>query len=262
MGYSIDDLQKLMQRLRDPERGCPWDIEQSFESIKPHTIEEAYEVADAIERKDMHDLKDELGDLLLQVVFHAQMASESGHFNIYDIITHVTDKMIFRHPHVFENTQAKSAKDVEQRIWEEQKEREKQLNHKNKHYYLDDVTRNLPSLLLAQKLQKRVKKTGFVYADIEAVFAKVREEIAELEEALRLKDDKNIEEEYGDLLLITALLGSELRMNPEECLRKACLKFIDRFNKIEDLLKSKSKTLSEASIDEMVHAWSQVKQGN
>jgi len=193
----IRTLSSRWPRLRSPDNGCPWDIEQTFETIKPHTIEEAYEVADAIERNNMNDLKDELGDLLFQVLFHTQMASEQSSFTIDDVIDHVTKKMIFRHPHVFTDNKAKDAKDVEENVWEQQKAKEK--GDKTDGNTLDGVTRALPALLFTNKIQKKTRKMGFSYPSIDHVFEKLDEEVGELKQAMF--ENTNIAEEYGDVLL-------------------------------------------------------------
>jgi nucleoside triphosphate diphosphatase len=257
--YDINDLKELMARLRSPVNGCPWDIEQDFNSIKPHTIEEAYEVADAIERSNMNDLKDELGDLLFQVIFHAQMAKEQDKFSIDDVIDHVTKKMIFRHPHVFDNCVAETADDVRDNIWEQQKIKEKQ-NQKNENgYYLDNVTRAFPALLLANKIQKKVRNKGFKYSDLNAVLDKLSEEINELKQAVNDNNQNDIDEELGDILFVSALLAEHTQSNPEECLRQACLKFIRRFNAVEDDLKGFGKTLDTADIHDMEQSWTRIK---
>ena len=256
--YDFKDLKTLMERLRNPDNGCPWDIEQTFETIKPHTIEEAYEVADAIERKDYDDLKDELGDLLFQVLFHARIAEEENRFTVDDVIHHVTAKMIFRHPHVFGDTKAETAADVEKIVWEEQKAKEKKVKKKGD-YYLDDVTRNLPSLLLANKIQKRIRKVGFQYLTLHAALDKLSEEIEELKEAYEAQDQDNTEEEFGDILFATALLGVEINANPEESLRKSCFKFFKRFNAVEAYLEKDGKNLNDATIEEMTKVWCQIK---
>lgn len=260
--HKLEDLLALMRRLRSPIDGCPWDVEQDFKSIKQHTIEEAYEVADAIEREDMDDLKDELGDLLFQVVFHAQMAQEADLFCFDDIIDHVTKKMIFRHPHVFENIQADTADSVKNNVWEQQKDKEKKgKTDCEQSHYLDRVTRALPSLSLANKVQKYVQRTGFKYDTIDDVFLKMDEEILELKNAIHTKNNKDIEEEYGDVLFATALLARyiETEKTAEDILRQSCLKFITRFNAMEDHLKSDNKELHETSIDELMAAWETIK---
>jgi ATP diphosphatase len=257
--YDLEDLKNLMILLRNPEKGCPWDVEQNFQSIKPHTIEEAYEVADAIEREDMNDLKDELGDLLFQIVFHAQMADEKALFNIDDIIDHVTKKMIFRHPHVFGNDKTHTASDVKNIVWEAQKDKEKASEHNEN--YLDSLTMNLPALLLASKIQKKVCKVGFQYPNFESVLEKLDEEIAELKGAIEHQNQSDIEDEFGDILFVTALLGRHCGVdNPEETLRKANLKFIRRFHAVETYLKEEKKlSLRDATIEDMSAAWIAIK---
>lgn len=267
--YQIADLLKLMERLRDRDNGCPWDIEQNFESIKPHTVEEAYEVADAIERGDMNDLKDELGDLLFQIVFHAQMANEMNLFSFDDIVDHVTKKMIFRHPHVFENDAPVTAEDVSNHIWDRQKDKEKAgktallatngaLSHAPE-YVLNSLTMNLPSLLLANKIQKKVRKAGFAYSEMDEVFAKLDEEIAELREAIDKEDAHNIEEEYGDILFVAALIGQHIKIDAEQALRKANIKFIERFGRLEDDLSERGLSVQKADITQMLMAWRRIK---
>jgi ATP diphosphatase len=258
--YSIQDLLQLMERLRSPINGCPWDVEQNFQTIKPHTIEEAYEVADAIERNDMNDLKDELGDLLFQVIFHAQMAHEDDLFTFDDIVDHVTKKMIFRHPHVFSDTKADNAKAVKDNVWEQQKDKERNSTIKNNHY-LDKVTHSLPSLSLANKIQKNVHKVGFKYTTIEDVFQKLDEELNELKQAIASKNQKDIEEEYGDVLIVSALLAHHIdsEKTAEDILRESCFKFIKRFNAVEDHLKKQNVSLDQASINQMMDTWSIIK---
>lgn len=255
--YNLDDLKDLMKRLRSPDNGCPWDIEQTFETIKPHTVEEAYEVADAIERNHMDDLKDELGDLLFQIMFHSEMASEKNHFNMDDIIDHVTKKMIFRHPHVFGDKTAADADDVKDNIWEQQKAKERSKICDN--YYLNSVTKSLPALLFANKIQKRVRKIGFKYPNFHAALDKLDEEIKELKQALDDDNQDHIKDEYGDVLFMTALLGEHINANAEESLRMGCLKFIKRFNNVEGYLKQKNIPLETASIEDMTAAWLAIK---
>ena len=260
--YSINDLKDLMARLRDKDAGCPWDLEQDFQSIKPYTIEEAYEVADAIENGNMTDLKDELGDLLFQVIFHAQMASEQNEFNFDDVIDHVTKKMIFRHPHVFGGDNANDAHDVKDRVWEQQKAKERAAKSVMNNYYLDTVTRALPSLLLANKIQKQVHKVGFEFPSIDDVYGKLNEEILELKEACANNDQAAIHDEMGDVLFCAALIAQTLGINSEESLRQANLKFIERFNGVEDILKADGRTLTEANLDEMMAAWQLIKRNS
>ena len=254
--YDLDDLKALMKRLRNPDNGCPWDIEQTFETIKPHTVEEAYEVADAIERGNMDDMKDELGDLLFQVIFHAQMGDEANLFSFDDIIDHVTKKMIFRHPHVFGTDTAKTADDVKDTIWEAQKEKEKPQSDSA----LDGLTMNLPSLLLTSKIQKKAIKTGFTYPSIDDVFAKINEERQELKDAIATGDQNEIDEEFGDVLFATALLAKHCGVNnPEEALRAANIKFVQRFQAMEDRVKAEGKGLKDMSVDQMIEHWNAIK---
>lgn len=234
-------------------------LNRHLKPSNPHTIEEAYEVADAIENGTMDDLKDELGDLLFQVIFHAQMGAEQGHFDMASIIDHVTKKMIFRHPHVFKDTTANNAKDVEDNVWEQQKAKEKSQKQVNNDHYLDDVTMTLPSLSLANKIQKRVRKVGFEYGSIDDVFDKMQEELDELRTAIKSNNHDHITEEYGDVLLASALLGSYLKLNAEETLRQSCLKFMDRFNAMEGHLRDQSMSLDDAHIDDMRASWDVVK---
>lgn len=242
-----------MKRLRNPENGCPWDLEQDFRSIAPHTVEEAYEVADAIERDDMTDLKDELGDLLLQVVFHAQMATEKNLFDFYDVAAQVTRKMIHRHPHVFGDEQAAGAKDVEGRIWEERKAKEPKKQGLES--ILDDVPRNLPAVLRAQKLQKRAARVGFEWPEAINVLDKLEEEIQELREAMASKAQESIHEEIGDLLFCVINYGRMLGVDCETALRDINNKFERRFKGIEIDLKKQGKKPEDASLKEMEESW-------
>ena len=259
--YNLQDLKDLMARLRDRDNGCPWDIEQGFETIKPHTIEEAYEVADAIERDDMNDLKDELGDLLFQVIFHAQMAAEQNLFTMDDVIDHITKKMIFRHPHVFGDETATDAETVKNEVWERQKAKEKEKTARGDSHLLDSVTNALPSLLHSHKIQKKVIKAGFEYHSIDEVFAKMDEEISELKESLQAQDSQGIDEELGDIMFVAALLCyySKTEKDPETLLRHANLKFIRRFNALENALKGRNISLDMATTDQMRQTWQVIK---
>ena len=245
----IEKLRDVMRRLRDPENGCPWDLEQSYKTILPHTLEEAYEVADAIEREDMTELKDELGDLLFQVIYYTQMAEEDGLFTFDEVAEQAADKMISRHPHVFGDQKAADAEAVID-IWENQKEKEKEGGT------LDKVTRGLPALLRAQKLQKKAAKTGFEWPSSAQAFEKLEEEIAEFKEA-QSPDDR--EEELGDLLFCLVNYARMEKLDSEEALRKANNKFIDRFTAMEKTIKDKGKTLNELSVDEMIQYWKCIK---
>ena len=251
----IEKLKWVMECLRDPENGCPWDREQDFKSIMPYTIEEAYEVADAIERADMDELKGELGDLLLQVIYHAQMGQEEQLFSFDDIAQGVADKIISRHPHVFGDTEADNSADVAE-IWEEQKDKE---NKGKTTGALSTVTKGLPALLRAEKLQKKAAKTGFEWATPEQSFDKVAEEIAEFKDALSGHDDANKEEEFGDLLLALVNYGRMNGLHAEEALRKANNKFEGRFSAMEKSLDKNDKSLADLTLNEMLDLWKSVK---
>lgn len=223
---STRKLLDIMRRLRDPETGCPWDIEQDFSTIAPYTIEEAYEVADAIDNNDMECLKSELGDLLFQVVFHAQMADEAGHFNYQDVVDAVSEKMIARHPHVFEPGAVQLSAEAQSQAWEQAKSRDKDS-------VLDGIAGNLPELLKAVKLTRYAAVIGFDWPDVGQVFGKMNEEVAELHEAIDSGDQQHIEEELGDLLFVCANVARHLKVDPSVALRKANKKFEKRFRLVE-----------------------------
>lgn len=242
-----------MRRLRDPEAGCPWDIAQDFASIAPYTIEEAYEVADAIERQDMDDLRGELGDLLLQVVFHTQMASEDGHFDFAAVADEIADKMVRRHPHVFGTAQFSSASE-QHAAWEDQKAAERAARSAATGA-LDGVSPNLPALTWASKTGKRAARVGFDWPDIAGVRAKVDEELAELDAACATGSVAAQEEELGDLLLVITSLARHLQLNPEQALRQANRKFTRRFQAVEARLQALGKDWSECSAGELDALW-------
>lgn len=253
----IDKLLYVMSRLRDPDGGCPWDLEQDFSSIAPYTIEEAYEVADAITSGDMDELKDELGDLLLQVVYHAQMAREDGHFDFDDVAQGVTDKMIHRHPHVFGDTDAQSAGDVNE-IWEQRKEAERNRAPEKHKSALDGITKGIPALLRAEKLQKRAARVGFEWPDIGGVLDKIEEEIAELRAELadnQQRDTKRMEDELGDVFFALVNLARTMEINPESALRHTNNKFEKRFKYIEQHLDKDGKSPSDSTLGEMMALW-------
>ena len=243
----------VMARLRAPEGGCPWDIEQTFRTIAPYTIEEAYEVADAIERDDMPALKDELGDLLFQAVFHARMAEEDGLFDFADVAEAISEKMIRRHPHVFGDADMRDANE-QTTAWEEQKAEERAA--KGHRSLLDDVPVGLPGLSRAVKLQKRAARVGFDWREAKDVLSKIVEETAELTEAMDSKDADKMEDEFGDLLFVLANLSRHLKIDPEAALRRTNEKFVRRFSYIEEKLGDR---LSEASLEEMESLWSEAK---
>ena len=246
-----------MARLRDPERGCPWDLEQSFATIAPYTVEEAYEVADAIERGDLHDLKDELGDLLLQVVFHARMAEEQGVFGFEDVVGAICDKMIRRHPHVFAEA---AYRDVgEQNLaWESIKAEERAAKGRAESV-LDDVPAGLPALTRAVKLTRRAGRVGFDWPDPPAVLDKLHEEVAELEVEIAAGDHAKAREELGDLLFVCANLARKLDLDPEDALRAANAKFIRRFGHIERSLAADGRKPEQSTLEEMEALWVEAK---
>lgn len=253
----MSELLAIMARLRDRETGCPWDIEQDFSTIAPYTIEEAYEVADAIERKDMADLQDELGDLLLQVVFHAQMAKEAGLFDFDDVCRSINDKMIRRHPHVFSDASQRDT-DAQNQAWEEQKALERKQKDKGESL-LDDVPVALPALKRAQKLQKRAATVGFDWPDADRVLEKVDEELGEVRDAIMHSDQSAIDEEVGDLLFVCTNLGRKLKVDVEAATRSANAKFERRFRHIETRLDAQNRTTSDASLEEMEALWDEAK---
>ncbi len=260
---SLADLLRIMARLRDPDGGCPWDLEQTFATIAPYTIEEAYEVEDAIARNDLPALKDELGDLLLQVVFHARMAEEAGHFTFADVATGIADKMIRRHPHVFGDVDAQHAETVSTN-WESIKAVERAAKteaavDQGLSSVLAGVTHALPALLRAVKLQNRAARVGFDWPDKKPVFDKIREELKELEVEIETGTSDSIEEEFGDFLFVVANLARHLKLDPETALRAANRKFERRFSKMEVILNSEGKQLADCDLATMDDAWNKAK---
>lgn len=261
----IARLIEIMAALRHPETGCPWDIEQDFRSIAPYTIEEAYEVADAIEREDPDDLRDELGDLLLQVVYHARMAEEAGQFDFGVVVEAITAKMIRRHPHVFGSEEARTA-GMAKGAWNRIKAEEKAIKAERRRArglsetpasLLDDVPFALPGLVRAVKLQEKAGTVGFDWNDPKAVLAKVREEIDELEAEIdrAQRDLPRVADELGDILFVLANLGRHLKVDPEAALHGTVDKFRRRFAFIEKTLAARGRDLAEASLDEMETIW-------
>lgn len=259
----IDRLIAIMARLRDPNGGCPWDLEQDFATIAPYTIEEAYEVADAIQRGDMTSLREELGDLLLQVVYHARMAEEAGDFRFDDVATAIADKMVARHPHVFGGAEIDSAA-AQTRMWEEFKARERAAKagaSGRPSSVLDDVPLALPALLRAEKLQKRAARVGFDWPEARQVLDKIEEEIAEVRAELdQGAPPARIEDEIGDLLFALANLARHLKIDPETALRGCNSKFERRFRSVEQSLAKKGKSPKEATLEEMEALWVEAKQ--
>jgi ATP diphosphatase len=253
---SIDRLLTIMRRLRDPEGGCPWDLEQTFRTIAPYTLEEAYEVADAIERDDMDELRDELGDLLFQVVFHAQMASELGHFDFAAVVAAICDKMERRHPHVFGDATVSSA--AEQTVaWEALKRQERAGKEQS---VLDGIPLGLPALTRANKLAKRAGQVGFEWPDVHGALDKAAEEIAELRAELTDAPDKEaLASEIGDVLFSIVNIARYAKIDPEAALRKTNAKFERRFRLIEQRLRERGRTPEEASLEEMDAIWNEIK---
>ena len=254
----MDTLLGIMAALRDPEKGCPWDREQDFGSIAPYTIEEAYEVADAIDRDDLAELRDELGDLLFQVVFHAQMASELGAFNFGDVVQAISEKMLRRHPHVFGAEQILTAED--QRIaWENIKAGERAAGGDTS--AVAGIGQALPALSRASKLGKRAARVGFDWPEIDGVIAKMHEELDELLAARTTGAPAAVEEEIGDLLFTAANLARHLHVDPEHALRAANRKFERRFRAVEALLKEAGSDWSMKSPEELDQLWQTIKAG-
>lgn len=256
--YDFEDLLQIMRRLRTPETGCAWDLEQSFETIAPYTIEEAYEVGDAIARGDMKDLADELGDLLLQVVFHAQIARDEGHFTIDDVTQAISEKMIRRHPHVFGDENQRSA-DAQTTAWEEIKAAERATKTANDESALAGVAAALPALMRSEKLQKRAARTGFDWTDPKDIFSKLEEEMGEVKDAIEEADTDHIEEEVGDLLFVAVNLARRLSVDPEVALRKANSKFERRFRAMEQIAPNGATGFSELNLDAQEALWVAVK---
>ncbi|MDH3662830.1 MAG: nucleoside triphosphate pyrophosphohydrolase [Alphaproteobacteria bacterium] len=260
---AIDRLLAVMAKLRDPKGGCPWDIEQTFETIAPYTIEEAYEVADAIARGDMADLKEELGDLLLQVVYHSQIASEpssNGAFTFEDVAAAIADKMIRRHPHVFGEATVENAA-AQTRAWEEVKAEERRLKGKAERVSrLDDVPLGLPALTRAEKLQKRAARGGFDWPETGEVMDKLDEELGELrtEIASGAAADR-LEDEFGDVLFTVVNLARHLKVDPEDALRRANRKFDRRFRAIEQALERDGRDMQATPLDQLERLWQAAK---
>jgi len=258
-GDPFRDLVELMARLRTPGTGCPWDIEQTFETIAPYTIEEAYEVADAIERRDMGDLRGELGDLLFQSVFHARMAEEAGAFDIDDVLRTLVSKMIDRHPHVFGKVSVANAED-QVVAWEVMKAREREARAMDGPVSaLDGVATALPALMRAEKLTKRAARVGFDWPDADQVLEKLDEEVGELREAMSADDQAHIEEELGDILFVCANLCRKLKVDPEVALRAANSKFQKRFAGMEAIARERGVEFASLDLDVQESLWVEVK---
>ena len=256
LNEQLNILIKTFKELRNPESGCPWDREQTFKSIASCSIEEAYEVADAIEREDFDSLKSELGDLLFQVIFHAEMASEKEIFDLEDVILELNDKLTRRHPHVFEDGSVSSAQDS-LKIWEDIKAQERK--EKKQDSLMDDVPVNLPSLSRAKKLQKRAARVGFDWQNSDRVFDKIDEEILELKNEKATEDKERISEEIGDIFFTLVNLTRHYDLDPEDIIRKANLKFEMRFRKMEQLAEQMNERLNDMTLEQLEIMWQKVK---
>ncbi|QLE84758.1 nucleoside triphosphate pyrophosphohydrolase [Shewanella sp. Scap07] len=259
MAHNVEQLLTIMTKLRDPQTGCPWDKAQSFSSIVPFTIEEAYEVADAIERMDMAELPSELGDLLFQVVFYCQLGKEAGLFDFSDVVQQISDKLIRRHPHVFADIDGASSAQVNAN-WEAIKSQER--SERELHSVLDDVPQALPALKRAAKIQKRVARVGFDWDELDPVVAKIHEEVDEVLAEVNAADidQDKVVDEMGDLLFAVVNLSRHLQVDPEQALRQANRKFERRFRGVEQLAAENNKPLQQHTLAELDRYWEQVKQ--
>ena len=267
--YQLDDLLHLMARLRDPQSGCPWDLKQTYATIVPHTLEEAYEVADAIERSDFEHLPGELGDLLFQVVYYSQLGQELQMFDFSTVVHSITEKLVRRHPHVFADgqlyaatqTSAVNSEQVKQR-WEEikQQERAEQAESEQAVSVLADIPLNMPALSRALKIQKRASSVGFDWSSLPPVLAKVDEELQEVREALASGDQAAISEELGDLLFATVNIARHLKVNPETALRAANIKFSERLQAVEQQARQQGVALSDCTEAQLDAMWNLAKQ--
>lgn len=261
----IDNLLNIMKELRNPERGCPWDLEQTFSSVAPYTIEEAYEVAEAIQKGDTDELQEELGDLLFQVVFHAQMAEEQGLFGFDDVVNSIVEKMVSRHPHVFGDAEVKDAR-AQTHAWEKHKhlERQKKLENQPEQQdpsILDGVPIALPAITRAVKLQRRAARVGFDWSSLPPIFEKIEEELDEVKQEIDLQAEQQlIEDEIGDLFFAVSNLARHLDIDPETAVRRSNAKFERRFRSIERLASETNQELQEMTLDEMEMLYQEVKQ--
>ena len=255
---SIDQFLDVVTQLRDPQSGCPWDLAQNFDTMLPHLLEETYEVAEAIHKQDRTSLREELGDLLLQVVFLSQLAKEEGSFDFYDVLTDIHDKLIYRHPHVFGDKKAKDSEEA-LKTWEEQKANDEK--HQQQTSILDDLPFALPALTRAHKMQKRCAKVGFDWDNSQDVLAKVEEELQEVKDEIAHYPQRaeQLSEELGDLLFATVNLCRHYQVESEDCLRQANVKFENRFRKVEQVVKLQGKQMKDCSLNELDEIWKQIK---
>ncbi len=254
----LEKLEQIMVMLRDPKHGCPWDIKQTFATIVPYTIEEAYEVADAIEREDFEDLKKELGDLLFQVVFYGQMAKEQDRFDLESIAEAMCDKLISRHPHVFSDAEFDSEEKINAN-WEQTKANERQANDPRQTSVLDDIPLAMPALSRAYKMQKRAASVGFDWPDVTGAFDKIEEEVDEVKAEIAAGDKQKLAEELGDLYFALTNVTRHLGIKPEDALRAANNKFERRFRQVEAKAHEKQTQLQQMSLQQMDELWDQVK---
>jgi len=259
--HSIADLLEIMHQLRTPETGCPWDLKQTHESLLNYLIEESYEFIEAVENKDLPNMIEELGDVLLQVVFHAQLAKERGDFNFENVVDTVSKKLVSRHPHVFGELKLADAAAVEVK-WDELKKAEKKETVVEDEGILGRMPRHLPALLKSEKIQKRASQIGFDWPDFKGPMEKVKEELEELrvEATATVVNTEKLEEEFGDLLFAVVKVGLSLKLNPEQALAKANQKFVRRFTQMESDTKAEQKELKNMSLDEMDVYWEKAKQ--
>ena len=254
---SINKIRKIIKILRDPDDGCPWDIKQNFNSLAPYTIEEAYELVDAIEQNDIKSIKSELGDLLLQIILISQIASDNNYFNFDDVAEDISEKMIRRHPQIFDYNY--NLNDFPQESWERIKNIEKSKKANKNNHLLDTIEKNIPAMLRSIKIQKKASSMKFDWKDLNDVINKVDEELSELKEAIDNKNKLHIEEELGDLLFTIVNLSRHLKLDPEQTLRKSNNKFISRFNIMENILDEKKIEWHDLKKSDLLNLWNEAK---
>ena len=254
---SINKIRKIIKILRDPDDGCPWDIKQNFNSLAPYTIEEAYELVDAIEQNDIKSIKSELGDLLLQIILISQIASDNNYFNFDDVAEDISEKMMRRHPQIFDYNY--NLNDFPQESWERIKNIEKSKRANKNNHLFDTIEKNIPAMLRSIKIQKKASSTKFDWKDLNDVINKVDEELSELKEAIDNKNKLHIEEELGDLLFTIVNLSRHLKLDPEQTLRKSNNKFISRFNIMENILDEKKIEWHDLKKSDLLNLWNKAK---